>query len=250
MSTADREPAGGVQVIARAAAILRELKDEPGSLSLGQLATRLDLPRSTVQRIVGALQQERLVVVTNSGRGIRLGPEVQALARSAHSDIPAELRPHLVGLAERTGETVDLAVLQGRRVVFIDQAPGRHRLRTVSSIGESFPLLTTANGKATIALLDPSQRRQVAGGDLPPAELATIVATGIAFDVDEHTAGVSAVGAAVTGIDGEIYSISVPVPTARFASHREQIVSEFTAAMARIRRLDVVDSTPPVTSGA
>ncbi|HWI31700.1 MAG TPA: helix-turn-helix domain-containing protein [Microbacterium sp.] len=74
MSAGDRESASGVQVIARAAAILRELKDEPSSLSLRQLATRLDLPRSTVQRIVGALQQERLVVVTNAGRGIRLGP--------------------------------------------------------------------------------------------------------------------------------------------------------------------------------
>lgn len=243
MSATDRETASGVQVIARAAAILRELKDEPASLSLGQLATRLNLPRSTVQRIVGALQQERLVVVTNAGRGIRLGPEVQALARSAHSDIPAVLRPFLVELADATGETVDLAVLQGSRVVFIDQAPGRHRLRTVSSIGESFPLLTTANGKATLALLPESQRRQLAEGNLPADELTAILAGGIAFDLDEHTVGVSAVGGAVEGIDGEIYSISVPVPSARFTSHRDQIVAEFAASMARIRALDVVDAT-------
>ncbi|HWI31701.1 MAG TPA: IclR family transcriptional regulator C-terminal domain-containing protein [Microbacterium sp.] len=128
-------------------------------------------------------------------------------------------------------------------MVFIDQTPGRHRLRTVSSIGESFPLITTANGKATLALLAEPQRHQLAEGSLPAAELAEIHATGIAFDLDQHTPGVSAVGAAVEGIDGEIYSISVPVPSSRFISHREQIVAEFTATMARIRALDVVDAT-------
>lgn len=231
MSTTDRESASGVQVIARAAAILREVKVEPAGLSLAQLASRLDLPRSTVQRIVGALQQERLLVATTSGRGIRLGPEVQALARSARSVVAGEVRPFLAEIAERTGETVDLAVLRGDRVVFIDQAQGRHRLRTVSSIGESFDVLTTANGKAAAALrADPD-------------------ATGLSYDVDEHTPGVSAVGAAVVGIDGEIYAISVPVPSSRFVVQRDEIVAVFTDALERIRGLDVVDAVPALVSG-
>lgn len=252
MNTSDRGVASGVKVIARAAAILRELKGEPAGLSLGQLATRLGLPRSTVQRIVGALQQERLLVVTASGRGIRLGPEVEALARSARSDIAGALRPFLVELSERTGETVDLAVLQGRRVVFIDQVPGRHRLRTVSSIGDSFPLVTTANGKATLACLHPEARRHLVEFDLRESrgtvsgpsrllrELDDVIRSGIAFDLDEHTLGVSAVGAAIPAIDGEIYSVSVPVPSARFAQHQDEIVAAFSEVVDRIRELDVV----------
>ena len=40
----------GIQVIARAAAILRVLRDSQGGLSLGQISRQVDLPRSTVQR--------------------------------------------------------------------------------------------------------------------------------------------------------------------------------------------------------
>ena len=48
------ESRSGIQVIARAAAVLRELKGNTSGMSIGQIAERLELPRSTVQRIVGA----------------------------------------------------------------------------------------------------------------------------------------------------------------------------------------------------
>ena len=56
----------GIQVIARAAAVLRALKDSQTGLSLGQIADRVALPRSTVQRIVAALIDERLLVATRA----------------------------------------------------------------------------------------------------------------------------------------------------------------------------------------
>ena len=52
-----RRSHGGIQVIARAANVLRSLEDKPDGLSLGQIAKRVSLARSTVQRIVGALGQ-------------------------------------------------------------------------------------------------------------------------------------------------------------------------------------------------
>ena len=53
-----REDKSQVQVIARAATILRALEEQPAGLSLGQIAQRVDLARSTVQRIVAALAAE------------------------------------------------------------------------------------------------------------------------------------------------------------------------------------------------
>ena len=56
MSTdASKATKKGIQVIARAAAVLRALENEPAGLSLGKIAQRVDLSRSTVQRIVDAL---------------------------------------------------------------------------------------------------------------------------------------------------------------------------------------------------
>src|ERR1051325_11211715 len=69
-----------VQVIARAAHILRALEGEDAGLSLGQIAARVSLARSTVQRIVASLEAEKLVIAASPTGRVRLGPAVRRLA--------------------------------------------------------------------------------------------------------------------------------------------------------------------------
>lgn len=243
---------GGIQVISRAAAVLRSLKDQRNGLSLGQISERVGLPRSTVQRIVGALQAEQLVMAAQPGRGIRLGPELSSLAESARFDIVDMLHPYLVELGERIGETIDLAVLRHAKMVFVDQIPSRHRLRAVSSVGEAFPLCTTANGKACLARLPDAQvlahllEEQPVRHRAPKAraaflaEIAAIRKSGLAFDRDEHTDGISAIGASITDLHGNVYAISIPTPSSRFAKSEPKIEKELLATIARLRGLDIV----------
>ena len=75
-----------VQVIARAAAILRALEDEAAGLSLGQIAQRVNLARSTVQRIVAALEAEKFLIAASPNGRVRLGPTILRLAASARTD--------------------------------------------------------------------------------------------------------------------------------------------------------------------
>ena len=70
------------------------------------------------------------------------------------SDFVAMARPFLIKLSNELHETVDLASVQRDHLVFIDQVIGSQRLRTVSAVGETFPLYCTANGKAYLAQLD------------------------------------------------------------------------------------------------
>ena len=140
-----------VQVIARAAAILRALEEQPVGLSLGQIAQRVDLARSTVQRIVAALEAEKLVIAASPTGRVRLGPTILRLAASARTDFVALARPFLVRLSQELHETVDLATIKKDHLIFIDQVIGSQRLRTVSAVGETFPLYCTANGKAYLA---------------------------------------------------------------------------------------------------
>ena len=83
----------GIQVISRAAAILRILGKETDGLSLGQIAKRANLPRSTVQRIVSALQIEGLISSDKGYGGLKLGPEIQALASAVLIDPRERMRP-------------------------------------------------------------------------------------------------------------------------------------------------------------
>lgn len=216
----------GIQVISRAAAIFRALSDSEQGMSLGQIARKVGLPRSTVQRIVAALEHENLLTHAKSSGQVRLGPEIQKLARSANRDIRPTLRPFLEKLCKDTGETVDLAHFRGDHVVFVDQVPGGQRLRAVSAIGERFPLASTANGKACVALLSDADARQ----HLPASEIIAVRENGYALDLDEHTDGISAIGFAFALPAGDIYAISVPTPSHRFAARREMLISHLLAA--------------------
>ena len=241
----DGDGRNGVQVIARAAEILRALKGAHG-MSLGQIAERVGLPRSTVQRIVGALQAERLVIASKAGAGIRLGPELHALAEAARYNLVEMMRPMLEALARETGETVDLSVMRGDAMVFIDQIAGTHRLRAVSAVGEAFPITSTANGKACLALLEDEEVRAVAerewAGDGESHDLAALMAeiaairrTGLALDDGEHTDGISAVGIAFSDLRGDKFAISIPAPSGRFRSNRpalERALAQLRAPIA------------------
>ncbi len=224
----------GIQVITRAAAILRALRDNPTGMSLGQIAERVALPRSTVQRIISALAAERLVISTAKGAGLRLGPEINALAETAQYNIVEQCRPVLTELTKETGETTDLSVLRGDKMIFLDQVPGLHRLRTVSFVGEVFPLTTTANGRACLARLPEKKARQLIekewsrsgrSGDMASmmADLDEARVLGLAYDLDQHTTGISAIGFAFADWGGDFHAISVPIPSTRFDDAHENV---------------------------
>jgi DNA-binding IclR family transcriptional regulator len=232
-----------VQVIARAATILRALEDENAGLSLGQIAQRVNLARSTVQRIVAALETEKLVIAATPNGRVRLGPTIMRLAASVRSDFISLARPFLERLSEELHETVDLSTVKKDHLVFIDQVIGSQRLRTVSGVGETFPLYCTANGKAYLAQLSDSAVEALIGRTFEPrtpktitklevllAELKTVRRTGVAFDREEHTAGICATGVALHDPLGNAVAISVPVPSLRFANQATLIAERLLAA--------------------
>lgn len=248
MKEQETGPRMGIQVIARAAAILRILRENTSGMSLGQIAERVDLPRSTVQRIVSALQDERLVISNGSGRSIRLGPEITALSEATRYSVVEACRLPLSELSQAVEETVDLSVMRGTGMIFLDQVPGTHRLRTVSSVGEVFPLTDTANGRAALSMLPDEKSRQLAQAEwrrrgLPDdwerlaEKLEVARRTGLAHDLDEHTPGISAIGSAFLDAVGELHAVSVPIPTTRFAEKRATIEAALKNTLDQIRRL-------------
>lgn len=237
---------GGIQVITRAAAILRVLKSTQSGMSLGQIAEKVSLPRSTVQRITRALAEERFVISDANGGGLRLGPELGVLAGATQQNIVQHCRLLLNELTQKTGETTDLAVMRGIGMVFLDQVPGTHRLTTVSKVGEVFPLTTTANGKACLANLPEDEAIKMARNEWDRngikadlagflTELDSIRRSGLAYDIDEHSGGVSAIGFSFHDWGGALHAISVPVPSSRFEAERANIEAALHETAAHIQ---------------
>jgi len=240
---------GSIQVIARAAQVLRALEGTQQGLSLAEIASRIHLPRSTVQRIVNSLANEQFVMAASPGARVRLGPALLRLAANSRLEIADVARPLIRALSERLHETVDLSVLDGAEAVFIDHVVAQRRLRLVSAIGVHFPLHCTANGKAFLAALDDAHVRRLVGRSLARRTRASIVtlshlfkdlakirASGISYDREEHTAGICAAGTVVTDRFGNMLAISVPMPTSRFVGQERSIERELLQCRREIEK--------------
>lgn len=232
----------GIQVIARAATIMNAVAAEPEGLSLVDIAERVGLARSTVQRIVAALLNERFLTHAALKARVKIGPALARMAEAGYRDVGELVRPVMQDLSSTTGETVDLSLLRGQSAVFIDQVLGTQRLVAVSAIGARFPLHCTANGKAILALRSPARRKELLPTELERYTDATIVdhevlerevnkvaATGVAWDLEEHSEGICALGFGFEDLFGRAYAISLPVPAPRFMENRKILRAHVSA---------------------
>jgi DNA-binding IclR family transcriptional regulator len=210
----EKEPAG-VQVIARAAQVLRALEGEPHGLSLAQLAERVRLPRSTVHRIVSALAAEGLLMSASATGRVRIGPEFARLAGAGAAEYWRPVEPFMRQLHDQLGETVDCGMLDGTQVRVIHVIPASgHMLRAVTDVGQAFPLASTAKGKALLA----------AAGE-------------VACDYEEAAPGICAAAIAIPEPSGVLLAISVVAPAQRYYGREAAI----TGALQAARRAALAD---------
>jgi DNA-binding IclR family transcriptional regulator len=237
----------GIQVIARAAELLRVLQAHPGGLSQAEIGERVGMARSTVSRILNALEDEGLVASRGARGPYRLGPEIARMAGTVRLSVVTDLHPFLTDLSRQLDETVDLSILDGDRADFIDQVVPPRRLRATSAVGESFPLYCCANGKALLAVLPPERQARALPSRLVPLtaktvtdravlrdELERIRVEGIAYDREEQTEGICAVGAALQGVSDELVAVSVPVPAQRFYGREEELAQALAAWVQKV----------------
>lgn len=220
-----KESKPGIQVIARSAEILRVLGGAPQGLSLAEIAKGVDLPRSTVQRIVCALQAEHLVESVGAGGGVRLGPAIGRLFYQTQKDIIHVIRPYLDDLSESFAESVYLATRVDRCINVIDRVIAERPLRVVFPVGHGASVFYTAGGRSLLAEMPAAEREQLLTGDLSDggrhtdrdsilSQVEEVCRTGIARDIDEYEIGISALGVGLNTCMG-IFSVGVVLPTAR-----------------------------------
>jgi IclR family acetate operon transcriptional repressor len=226
----------GIQVLRRATAALDEIAADPGQLRLVDLGERLGLAKSTARRLLVGLVEVGLASVDSRGR-FALGERLLGFGGAAGAHIAAIFRPTIERVARTTdGETVDLSILRGQRMWFVDQIESSHRLRAVSAVGVRFPLDVTANGKAALAALDEADAQAAISRFSPDVadglrrEIDEIRCTGIAFDRGEHTPGISAAAIARRTASDSVVAISVPAPTERFLEKEARIIEALRTA--------------------
>ncbi|MFC7960748.1 IclR family transcriptional regulator [Rhodococcoides kroppenstedtii] len=209
--------------------MLDTLAESRTMLSLNELARRTGLPRSTVHRLIQALEGELYVVRDPGRRGYSLGPGLLKFGVAAHSRLVSSNRRSLATLARTTGENVDLAVFSGREVVVVDQVESPDRVRSATEVGRAFSLHASCLGVALMALLPDDTVQTLLSGPLTRFTEHTVTdpdvlirriedvrSTRIAVDREEHDLGICAVATAFRGQTGALQAVSVVMPSSRF----------------------------------
>jgi IclR family acetate operon transcriptional repressor len=237
-----------VQSIERAFAVLAVLADGPAGVT--EVAGRVDLPKSTVARLLASLVREGAVEQLSDDARYRLGPRMTELAARPlpTRDLAEIARPHLAELAVAVGEVAGLAVRDGRLARYVAQVGTAHEVQVRDWTGSGVPLHAVPSGQVILAHLPPAALERFLDGPLESFTPSTLIdrdalverlrhvrADGIAWVRDEFAEGITSVAAPIVGPQGEVVAaIHVHGPSYRFpAPGTEERIAERVAAAAR-----------------
>ena len=204
---------GGIAVVDKAMAMVNLVAGATHPMTFTDLVRRSGLPKATLHRILATLLAQGLLRIEPRDRTYRLGLRILELAHRvwAEFDLRVAAEDELARLAEATGETVRLGVLDGAEVIVVSRdAPGEVG-ELASGVGERLPFHATALGKSIACCLEPPrQQRLLESSSLfasTPATLTTVAALrtdlnlararGYAIEDGEHAADTRGVAVAV-----------------------------------------------------
>jgi IclR family acetate operon transcriptional repressor len=217
---------GGVQSLERAFDLLETMVDAGGVIGLSRLAQESGLALPTIHRLIRTLV-DLGYVRQEPDRQYSLGPRLIRLGESASHLLGTWSRPYLSRLVDALGETANLAMLDGDRVVYVAQVPSRHSMRMFTEVGRRVDPHCTAVGKALLAHLPPKDVHAILGRTGMPAqtehtiieptrfaeEIDRVRTQGYAMDDGEREIGVRCVAVPVLGTSNRLaISISGPAP--------------------------------------
>ncbi len=219
----------GVQSIERAFAILRALAVQPTGVT--ELAAKVSLPKSTVARLLGALEREGAVEQLEAGGSYRLGSGIEDITGGSHwnRNLVTAARPFLIDLAERSGEASGLNVLDDGWVYFLDQVASESDVQVRDWTGEYGQAHTVPAGLVMLAHSEPEVVDDYIAGGLealtantttdPDAlrdRLAQARSAGYAWGFEEFAEGINSVAAPVFGPNGVEAALHIHGPAYRF----------------------------------
>jgi IclR family transcriptional regulator, acetate operon repressor len=173
-------PSGGVQSLERAFDLLERMADAGGEVGLSELSGSSGLPLPTIHRLMRTLVACGYVR-QQPNRRYALGPRLIRLGESASRLLGSWARPHLARLVEETGETANMALLDGDEVVYVAQVPSRHSMRMFTEVGRRVLPHSTGVGKALLAHAPAEEVRALLSRTGMPAATEKTLTTPEAF---------------------------------------------------------------------
>jgi IclR family pca regulon transcriptional regulator len=239
----------------RGLAILASFNSDRSQIGVSELSRELELSRSTAHRYLTTLARLDYLLQDPESKRYRLGPKVLDLGFAAINsmDLREISAPHLRQLSTETEHTVNLAILDGVDVVYIERCgtarPGQREIDLNLHVGARLPAYCTAMGKAILAFVAEPRREEIIGLiDFQPrgpntltdpdafrAELARIRESGVAVNDEELAYGLRSIAAPIHSHSGEVLA-ALNLAVHRTMVTMEELIERYAPAVSRAAR--------------
>jgi DNA-binding IclR family transcriptional regulator len=248
-----------ISASARTMAILELLGTQPQGLTVSEVVARLGIEKSIVSRILTTLESEGYVARDPITDIFRLGFRFVAVAFRYIESVGFYdfCMPELQRLAEKTGELIQLAVVEREGLTYVAKAEGTHRIRLFSQIGRQAVLHASTVGKVWLASLPeekalalalktglaPIAPKTIRSIDALREELARVRTQGFALLEEELFEGGSAVGVPIWDRRSSVVVGAVVLAGPTFRLSRSRLVELVPGLTEAARRL--AEAWPP-----
>ena len=229
-----------VKSVMKAFLIMEEL-DKAGELSIGDLSDRLLMDKATVHRLINTIKDAGYVnqnfdnkKYSNSLKLLAMGNRVMDKIGVKHIS-----RPFVEELAEKTGETINLGVRLGNKIIYVDKLESSSTIKVGLGIGTSVPSYCSGLGKAILAFTENEELKDIINSIsferftdrsiteevMLIEEFQKIRERGYSIDDEEYVIGLICIAAPIFDYHGNpVAAISVSSPKYRYDKEKDLIL--------------------------
>ena len=208
-----------------------------------EINKKLHMGLSTIHRILTTLKSRGYIIQNLGTKKYRLGIKLFELGSTVQSTKHwVEITKHyLRELSQSTNETINLALLEGKEVIYLDTIESQEVLRTEIIAGTRTPAHCTALGKVMLAFISDWEFESLYKSDEPLSTLTSksissleklkkslkkVKEQGYAFDMEEYKIGINCIGVPIFGKNGIVAAISITGPSSRFTIDKMEKVKD------------------------
>ena len=245
----------GTRALSRGLQLIDILAERQDGFPLSQIARKASLSKSSTHRLLQTLTREGYVAQDGETTHYRLSLKLLWLANSLVDGLGLDrlAQPHLEELAQATGQTIHMALLDGNAAVYIQKIDTPGSIRMYSQVGRKVPFHCTGLGKAILAHLPPERIQEIFTAEgLPPhtantftepesllEHLSLIRAQGYALDEEEHERGICCIAAPLFNHLNRVAG-AVSITALSFRVDRQTLVSWHPALQDCAEKLTLI----------
>lgn len=228
--------------------VLESFRNDRHELGVSDIARKVNLPTSSVHRIIQSLEFEGLLLQNPENKKYRLGTKFLSLAGKCQCyQKYLEIATTLVNeLGQLTGETVNLAISSCDNTIHILRTESHHILRPTFPMNMPFPAYCTAVGRVFLSEMNEAAQRWVYANNADEIDMTedqflqmlhNVSHCGYALDDESFSAGLRCVAAPIRLSNGRaVFALSISAPCARMDhaayENARQLIIQYAAKIS------------------